>query len=296
MLVGIDAGPGIAGDSAAYSFQHSSQTGVMTQITLIGDTAVAEFSPLIRWIRKQFPSVVNKTFVDIPTWERRREVQEQDQMTIVLQTRSDQFAPSDVDRLIGETLFSTVLCCFGSWCEGDGRSRDIWPHSTRVPLRYARQLIAAEVHRITSDRAALPLTAARDEVFLHRHSAPAAPQTNRKGTAVVISADRVYRSVFADAMQSSGWKVTTSGLGPDRLHLIRTTQLLVHDLDPQSEAVNASLSASRTRFPNAKFVGIAHMPQQLKIRLSADLRIVPKLDPVLAVEQIEQRSLHTSSI
>ena len=193
-------------------------------------------------------------------------------------------------------IFTTLLCCFGSWCEGDGRNRHIWPHSTRVPLRHARQLIAAEVRRITSGHAVLPLTAARDEVFLHRHSAPADRRTNRKGRVLVISADRIYRSVFADAMQSSGWDVTATGLHPVRLQHLLPPQLLVHDLDPQCETVNASLSASRVRFPNADFYGVAHMPQQLEIIPNEDIRIVPKLDPVLAVEQIEEQNGFTSSI
>ena len=289
-MVGIDARVGIPGDSPRYFFQESYEFQSMTAVALIGDTTHAEFVPLIRWIRQEFPAIAPDTFVDVAAWESAGGGRQKHWLTLVLQSRSDQLAPRDVERLVGATLFSGLFCCYGSWCEGDGRTRHIWPVSSRVPVRYAKQVIQEELRRQKCGRVFLPPTAARGEVFLHRQWNCSAERVDRKGTALVISADRVYRVTFSRLMESSGWDVTAMGPDPDQLQRVPLPHLLVHDLDPQGDTVRACLRSCVARFPDTEMFAITHMPQRLQAVAGCNFPMVPKLDPFLAVKQIEELS------
>ena len=258
----------------------------MTAVALIGDTADGEFSTFVRWIRTEYPSVIKNSFVDVSEWESARAAQQKHQLTLVLQSHSDQFSPEDVGLLVGGTLFSGLLCCFGSWCEGDGRTRQTWPCSTRVPVRYAKQVVHGEVRRISSGLPVLPPTAARDEVFFHRQTNHPPESTDRKGTALVISPDAIYRSTFAQAMAFYGWDVTDADLASAKQEPVRPPDLVIHDLDPQGDVVTASIDLCAARFPDAEIFGMANLPQELEYVAGIPFPVLPKLDPFLAVEQI----------
>jgi hypothetical protein len=59
-----------------------------------------------------------------------------------------------------------LICCYGPWCASDGRTRDVWPLSIRVPTALASRRIDLELEVLTGTRWPLPLTASRDEIFL----------------------------------------------------------------------------------------------------------------------------------
>ncbi len=259
----------------------------MISVTLIGDTASTEFAPLVHWLCGEHPSVAANSFANILAWESVSGAQQKHPLTLVFQSFSDQFAPKEVDRLIGATLFSGLLCCFGAWCEGDGRTRRIWPDSVRVPVRYAKQVIQDELRRMQSGHCPLPPTAARDEIFLHRQPGDSDERAHGKGSALVISTDRVYRSTFAQVLDGDGWNATAAGLDLNGLRYVRRPRLLVHDLDPQSPAVNRSLHSCLRRFPHADIFGLASMPQRLETFEGHEFPIVAKLDPRRAVQWIE---------
>jgi len=260
----------------------------MPAVSLIGPAVGSEFSSLVDWIRSEFPAAAMSEFKDIQSWAPAADGRSQSQLTIVLQSWSDQFTASDVDRLVGATVFSGLLCCYGAWCEGDGRTHHIWPHSTRVSVRYARQVIQSELRRLDSARSALPPTAARDEIFLHRQLFHSEQQPGQERTTLVISPDRVYRSTLAQVLESRGWKATHLSLNSKELKQVRSPQLLIHDLDPECDAVAVSLDACRRRFPNAEMFAVANMPTRIDADSRSRLSVLPKLDPFLAVEQVEQ--------
>lgn len=258
----------------------------MTSVALIGDAAHAEFATFVHWIRTEFPSVKGNSFADVSEWQSAHSAQQKHQITLVLQSHSDQYSPDDVSHLVGATLFSGLFCCFGAWCEGDGRTRQIWPCSIRVPLRYAKQVVGAELRRMNSGRPVLPPTAARDEVFFHRQASHTPEYFGQRGAALVVSPDRVYRLTFAQAVASCGWDVTDAGLATSQLASIRPPDLVVHDLDPQGDVVTASVDLCAARFPDAEIFGMANLPQELKSVAGIPFPVLPKLDPFLAVEQI----------
>jgi len=263
----------------------------MISVALIGDTGFKEFAPLVRWLRSESASVTTSVYADISAWLSAEAVQpHRHRLTVVLQASSDQFASKDVEHLIGTTMYSGLLCCFGVWCEGDGRTRRVWPNSVRVPARYARQLIQRELRRVEENRPPLPPTAARDEIFLYRESEEPLRGADRirRGAALVISPDRVYRSTLAQVLNASGWDAASAGLDRDSLTHVRSPLLLVHDLDPRCFAVDTSLRRCRKRFPQADIFGLVSMPQQLEIPEDSELRaVIPKLAPEWAVQQME---------
>lgn len=88
------------------------------------------------------------------------------QLVLVCQQWPDEFAENDVWRLIGLYPLARLVCCYGPWCESDGRTRETWPLSVRVPVRSVADRIRRELDVITGLVRPLPLTASRDEVFL----------------------------------------------------------------------------------------------------------------------------------
>jgi len=87
-------------------------------------------------------------------------------LVVVCQHWSDEFGEPDVQRLLESYPLARLVCCYGLWCESDGRTRDVWPLSVRVPARSAAERIGCELAVIAGTRAPLPLTASRDEIFL----------------------------------------------------------------------------------------------------------------------------------
>lgn len=259
----------------------------MSSVALIGTTTEPEFAPLVSWLQSQRSAVTVSEFPDIHTWEEHLTPPASNQLTLVMQTWSDQYSSEDVDRLIGATLYSGLVCCYGSWCEGDGRTREMWPHSTRVPVRYARQVVQGAILRTRSGAALLPPTAARDEVFLSRQSGTLTETSCSRGSAVVISPDRIYRTTLAQVLQEKGWDAATMPPEPDRVQAIRSPHLIIHDLDPDCELTAKSLQACRTFFPNTTICGLASQPARSADHTPNDFVVAPRLDPMLALAHIE---------
>ena len=62
------------------------------------------------------------------------------------------------------------VCCYGAWCDSDGRTRSIWPISVRVPVSEAERRLNRVWQVLTEQRGEpLPLTASRDEAFEFDH-------------------------------------------------------------------------------------------------------------------------------
>jgi len=87
-------------------------------------------------------------------------------LVVVCQHWSDEFSEHKVWKLLSRHPLARLTCCYGPWCESDGRTRDIWPLAVRVPVRATEERIRRELDVIAGRCAPLPLTASRDEIFL----------------------------------------------------------------------------------------------------------------------------------
>jgi hypothetical protein len=87
-------------------------------------------------------------------------------LVVVCQHWPDEFTERDVRRILTLFPLARLACCYGPWCQSDGRSRDIWPLAVRVPAAAAPDRLRRELDVVAGRIRPLPLTASRDEVFL----------------------------------------------------------------------------------------------------------------------------------
>ena len=87
-------------------------------------------------------------------------------LVIVCQHWPEEYTATEVRQLLAEFPLARLICCYGPWCASDGRTRDIWPLSVRVPAEFAGRRIDLEIEVLGGTRWPLPLTASRDEIFL----------------------------------------------------------------------------------------------------------------------------------
>lgn len=268
------------------------RVSMSVSIAMIAESQCPGISEITAWLQTEAGRTADHIWPDIPAAERAGlGTQLRPDLTIVLQSWSDQYPPEHVDRLIGATLYSGLLCCYGVWCESDGRSRQTWPHSTRVPLDHARTAVEREIHRIQAQRAVLPRTAARDEVFLHRNGdfGTVAGRETAK-TAIVVSPDRVLRDTWTAVLRFQG--IRTSGIPLKVTESVagRPADVVLHDLDPDSSMIAESVEQCRSAFRSALFVGMASMPCHISAdgdnRRFEELTVLPKIDPMSGAERL----------
>ena len=87
-------------------------------------------------------------------------------LVIVCQHWPDEYTVADVRRILRAFPLARLICCYGPWCASDGRTRDVWPLSVRVPADFSSARIDLELEVLADARWPLPLTASRDEIFL----------------------------------------------------------------------------------------------------------------------------------
>jgi hypothetical protein len=85
---------------------------------------------------------------------------------IVCQHWPDEYTAAEVRQMLGAFPLARLICCYGPWCASDGRTRDVWPLSVRVPAEFAPRRIDLELEVLAEARSPLPLTASRDEIVL----------------------------------------------------------------------------------------------------------------------------------
>ncbi|MCR9198229.1 MAG: hypothetical protein NXI04_06270 [Planctomycetaceae bacterium] len=262
-------------------------------VVLIGNSKRREFVGFACWLCDQPQLRIDAHFATAAdALAADDQILAQAELTIVLQSWSDQFTTEEAGALVGATLFRRLLCCYGPWCESDGRNRAVWPDAHRVPLRIARRIVEWEVLRLQRGEPAVPPTSARDEIFAYRLGEPEewAPLPDYLNqTALVVGPDRVLRQTVADLLEEFGLHARATPLLDDHVDLTDTLEelsqaqvsLIVHDLDPWGEHLAASLDRVRYRFPQAEIVGTASMPDAGLSCETADVDlpyIVPKLD------------------
>lgn len=92
-------------------------------------------------------------------------------MVIVCQSWPDEFSAPEVSAVLGRWPLTQWICCYGAWCDSDGRTRSIWPGSVRVRVDEVVSRLNRVWQIVSESRAEpLPLTASRDETFAFDHS------------------------------------------------------------------------------------------------------------------------------
>ncbi len=267
---------------------NSDESGVTCII--VGDDGVAECRELLSWLRRYREIRILATFPGIRAaiagglGESVRAG-----LVLVLQSWSDEYTASEVELLIGRTLFSHVLCCYGSWCESDGRTRDQWPGGLRVPIRFARSIVDAEIGKIRRLHAPQPPTASVEEVFSARcddlEYRPLSRSMHRAGILIVCD-DYVLRETAAVVCRAMGLPARHCGLWripgmAEPSGKRASPQIILHDVDEDEAAVRQSVTSLRDAFPRAHMLAWTCLPQVQAQMRNSDLKfdaVVPRLD------------------
>ena len=188
-----------------FTSRPSTVDGIVTSIAIIGRSRDQQFSDVIDHLKKlrhvqivgEFPSISEAFHQGLMTSIHA-------DVVIVLQAFSDEYISREVSQLIGQMLFGRVFCCYGTWCQADGRSHDIWPVSTRVPIASAIAVIASELAAFREGVSPVSPMSAAEEVFLHRFNLqPDFPRVASR-VAIVVSDEVVLRRTLALMCQSVG--------------------------------------------------------------------------------------------
>ncbi len=190
--------------------------GPLPNVLLIGQADHAEMQPVAETLADLIPN--NQLFhvatiAEAATFAAEREIYPA--FVIVCQTWPDEYAPSEAGRLFELYPLAVVLCCYGSWCDSDGRNRHIWPPAVRVPVQSSPALIRELWENLIAGEAPLPFTASIEDVFLRLHGQKISPKLGQSGdrsqaTIEVVSGDTAIRQWLQDALRAAGFQVATA--------------------------------------------------------------------------------------
>ena len=204
-------------------------------------------------------------------------------LVVVLQHWSDEFSHRDIAMVLAEFPLARCVCCYGTWCESDGRNRpDAWPIASRVPMRRACSRIHKEFRVLSGQTSPLPLTAARDEVFsfdfddacgavaIDDCTMPSRVSRN----VLVSSPDRAFRSMISAAVAG---RDTTLVSEPDC-----RADIVLFDADPWTHRQDVLASLLR-QHPQARVLALMTMTElnSAKPVLGAGVDdVLPKFAPL----------------
>ncbi|MBC7819306.1 MAG: hypothetical protein IAG10_20670 [Planctomycetaceae bacterium] len=134
-------------------------------ILLVGDWQRSEMSPIRDWINSLGSRAIVRQTNQLPD-----AMIEPPDLVLVCQSWPDEFSANEVSTALGRWPLALWICCYGAWCDSDGRTRTIWPISVRVRVSEAASRLNHVWRVVTEQRGEpLPLTASRDEAFEFDH-------------------------------------------------------------------------------------------------------------------------------
>lgn len=200
-------------------------------------------------------------------------------LAVVCQSWPDEFSAIDVTAALGRWPLALWVCCFGAWCESDGRTRSIWPIGLRVPARSA-EVRLTHLWQILSQQAGepLPITASRDESFefdlpFARDPSRVCPGLSCK-VAAVMSPDPAVKAWLSDLLRTLIGACCIDDLGQ-----LSDGDLLVCDTDPDLATTARWIENFHRRQPGVRIAalcGLAHPEDQILLSDAGTERIFMK--------------------
>jgi hypothetical protein len=218
-------------------------------------------------------------------------------VAVFCQSTPDEWSPGEVDEVIGAWPLTRILCCYGSWCDSDGRTRSTWPFALRVPVAQAAAQLQRELRALASGQCAAPPTASREEAFawFYAESPSESPPASARARVevLVVTPDRAYAEALCALCTAEGWPVRwiappllpTSPPGSD------ASRVVLWDVDPlprDSSGLARSMTSVKERTSAAAVVALTGFPRaEVTERLSAAgaRAVVPKLAPAATLRE-----------
>lgn len=217
---------------------------------LVGDLHSAEMAPVRPAVLRTLSGWDVREFPDLGSLEEASEAGgDAPDLILVSQRWRDEYSAEEVRQAFGTFPVARWICVYGAWCESEGRHGSRWPMAVRIPLRFLEIRLATEAAVVQGRTPALPLTAARDEVF-EFDTAQKFPQAPREGiTIALLSPDREFKSWLSDLCRQAGYKVASSKDNAP-------ADLLIVDLDPLTNATREALEKLKQHEPTARLMGL----------------------------------------
>lgn len=273
------------------------------QLAIVGDVESAEFRDLVAFVYRQqncqtvAEFLTLRQFLESSMGERRPP-----DLLLVLQSWSDQFTPAEVNSLIGRMMFRRVLCCYGIWCESDGRTRDLWPPAMRIPVRAAVPAVELYLSQAIHGRAVLPATASAEEVFFSRLVDAEAfrPMGFPASRFLVISSDDSLRRTVSSTLEALQMHALGTGSAVNHLadylkNMKQTPEVIVLDLDEPSSILTGVLKQIRDLLPSATIWGLSAFPNTLSSEEWSGVgihQLLPKQDLLYGLRSASQGNPH----
>ncbi len=201
-------------------------------------------------------------------------------LVLVCQRWRDEYSAHEVREGLATFPVARWICVYGAWCESEGRHGSRWPMAVRVPLRSLETRLATEAAVVRGDIPALALTAARDEVFefdtQHKYPTWQGPQRS----VMIHSPDRRVGEWLSDLCRDAGLRVVAS------FEESETLDIVVWDLDPLTEEVQAEIRRQRQQHPEARWLGLMGLaPPEVVADLKSEGidEVLPKLAPAAQI-------------
>ena len=231
---------------------------------VLGDSRPNEFRPVLELVHRHVAAGFLRTAADSATFRQTTGSGWFPDFLIALQAWPDQFSAHEVEELISLCPLARILCCFGPWCDSDGRTRSIWPLGVRVQAAAFPSRFEHEVALLANSRDVrppLPLTASRTEIFEFDFARPAARRPSAQVVSV-ISPDRRFREMLASAVKAAGFHVC----GP---HDTEQPAAIVFDADPWDDDRAKALATIRAAHPRSQLIACVGFPRP---HVDAELR------------------------
>ncbi len=264
-------------------------TGTIS-VAIIGDTDSPEFHAVTSYLHSNHCCSVVAEWLEISkVLESQAGSRSQTDVFVLLQSCSEQFTRSEIDRFIGMTSRSTVVCCYGEWCESDNRTHDFWPPFSRISVRQTIPFLDTQFGRVQQGRRPIPATSSSEEVFADR-SANYVNHDNsafRAGiNAIVVSSDYSFRLSVVRMLKLM--EISASGVSCDNIDTpeLRIAAkggpvLILQDLDDLPKWVELSLNRLHGYWPAARIFGLTGRIDCMGVGNPPSgrlLGVIPKLD------------------
>lgn len=227
---------------------------------VLGDPSRFEMRPVAAWLDSSDVTIVHD--------------EENVDLVVVCLAYPDEFPDAKLARLRHSAPLARWVVAQSTWCESIGRNRDVWPHAERVPARWARTRLDAELAVLRGERTPLPRTASRDETWAFDH--PVRTEPSEPSIKVVVdSPDRQLAASWTGLLSDAGFDVVRTD------DQISRPIVLVFDGDPWTAEVKSRLEERRRAVaPVGVVVPLTMPPAILSSALRApDVCVVPKLSP-----------------
>lgn len=211
-------------------------------------------------------------------------------LIIICQNWPDEFSTRDFKELFRRFPISRTICCYGVWCESDGRTRTTLPVSIRIPARSARVRIQYEWNIVHEKEEAYPLTAGRDEIFqIESSKAPFRVDSNGMIPLIcIISGDCFYQTMLQEMILSWNGQLLNMAQKDD-------ADLIIYDLDPW-ELVSDVLPTYQFTSPVVGLMGLPHPETIIKAQRLGCETIVSKVTPEKELFQTIKHCLNLKAI